>query len=782
MNKRIIFHIGPPKTGSSAIQLFLHSHRKTLASLGVIYPKHSIDGNGISSGNAREVCSEGSDGRLVLDGQKLSRVLSAFENNQNSRILLLSSESFFRIVDDITRVLPHAEIICFVRNPVEYQLSIYNQSVKRHGNQSLFQPNQRLNLGQWETLLKVGEQISPDQFHCFAYKPPGHKNNVISDVLEVLGLRDQFNVPGHAVNVSYSFAALEVKRWLNKFRLETLQADIDTYLQAASQNAPRYRLINDDLLKNYRSQLEAVTARFEKLLSDPDSQSITRALSELTELPIRQQPASYDEIAELAARLKREKPALYRAISLLVSKSEGSDKDPFAELFRASQFQLLFGKLALFPKSALKKMKHIKGSSEPNIPFLQIPEELKQAVRLSDIELLPLVDGSNPARVKGGIRGSAVPGFAQQFRFTDVRQNAPMKMSVTHLDVINEYPETSDFKGGEYYYGGPVFSNFGHFLAECIHRLAPFEALRQESSVKQVIFQPHRYRRKAGLVLPVLPAHFYDVLSYLGISRNAVLIQHKAFKVEKLWVAPQQSYFRSREPVSKAYLDFLSDCEKRANIGTDTSYPERIYISRTPFMLRGSFAGELYLERLLSKQGYSIFRPEALSIREQLMHYKNAKEIVVAEGAALHVMELMGKIPGRVTVIQRRKLTSRMFAPLLKPRAADIAFFEDVRELPSLFVPQGQQSAAHGSAMSVLNASLFETFISNRLNIRDFNQEEFHSQIAKDIKTYYNTYAPALLDNKSLTSIPVRFTVAVKEMQQEGMLIMAEDWDNLEQR
>ncbi|WP_296046097.1 sulfotransferase, partial [uncultured Alteromonas sp.] len=169
MKKRVIFHVGPPKTGSSAIQQFLHQHRQQLLASGVLYPAHSVDENGISSGNAREVCSEDAEGRLALDQQKLTRLLDAFQQNPKATILLLSSESFFRIVDDITEAVPAAEIICFLRNPVEFQLSIYNQSVKRHGNHKPFTPGKRLNLGQWETILKAANQLEDHQLHCFAY-------------------------------------------------------------------------------------------------------------------------------------------------------------------------------------------------------------------------------------------------------------------------------------------------------------------------------------------------------------------------------------------------------------------------------------------------------------------------------------------------------------------------------------------------------------------------------------------------------------------------------------
>lgn len=49
--KSILIHAGPGKTGSSALQKFLHSHRNELAAQGVLYPEHQLDANGISSGH-----------------------------------------------------------------------------------------------------------------------------------------------------------------------------------------------------------------------------------------------------------------------------------------------------------------------------------------------------------------------------------------------------------------------------------------------------------------------------------------------------------------------------------------------------------------------------------------------------------------------------------------------------------------------------------------------------------------------------------------------------------
>ena len=46
--------------------------------------------------------------------------------------MLLSSEFFFREMDEFKLHIPNAKFIAYIRNPLETKESSYNQSVKRH--------------------------------------------------------------------------------------------------------------------------------------------------------------------------------------------------------------------------------------------------------------------------------------------------------------------------------------------------------------------------------------------------------------------------------------------------------------------------------------------------------------------------------------------------------------------------------------------------------------------------------------------------------------------------
>ncbi len=776
MNKRIIFHVGPPKTGSSAIQQFLHQHRQQLLASGVLYPAHSVDENGISSGNAREICAPDPEGRLVLDHQKLTHVLNTFEKNPRAKILLLSSESFFRILDDIIRAVPDAEIICFLRNPVEFQLSIYNQSVKRHGNQKPFTPGKRLNLGQWESVLKAAKQLEAHQLHCFAYKNHGEKGNVIADVAGVLGLQDAFSVNENSVNVSYSFAALELKRWLNQFPISALQGELDAYLQAASAGSGRYRLLDDETLSAYKEQLADVTTKFQQLLPEQDWQVVTEALKKVAALPWYQQGVYESDIAGLVCQLRRDKPMLFRTLSVIVDSAKlPADDASLKHLFELSHGARWLAALPLFCKRMVGEIRQ-KLNASASRPQLQPAASLNNAVKITNADIIPQLSGSTPARVRGGVRAQEMPDFAHQFRHQQITAEQTAPVCVTDTKVLAEQSQITRNKKGHYYYGGPAFSNFGHFIAESIHRLAALPGAKQQANISKVLILPQLRRRLRKLAKPLLPPNFYEILDYLGVDKSRVVLVDKPQRVENLWVAPQQSLFRTRSEISADYRQFLLQCERRAGIVPDKQLPAKIYVSRTPFLLRGSFAGERYVEQCLACHGYTIFRPENHSLHAQLRYYKSATEIVLAEGAALHVMELLGDIPARITVLQRRTNADYLFGPLLAARCKNVDFFGALKVLPSLFVVKGYKSAAHGSALSVLHAETLKDYLSHRLAIRDFDCDEFLATTHQDIASYFHAYAKSLRANNDVQQLPDQFIQKVKEIEPTHLGCMPANW------
>ena len=73
LNKEIYIHVGPPKTGTSAVQKWLSSNQSFLKKQGVFYPSHSVDANGVSSGNVKSVYDIDENKQLCLNKSSLNK-------------------------------------------------------------------------------------------------------------------------------------------------------------------------------------------------------------------------------------------------------------------------------------------------------------------------------------------------------------------------------------------------------------------------------------------------------------------------------------------------------------------------------------------------------------------------------------------------------------------------------------------------------------------------------------------------------------------------------------
>ena len=263
LNKEIYIHVGPPKTGTSAVQKWLSSNQSFLKKQGVFYPSHSVDANGVSSGNVKSVYDIDENKQLCLNKVRLTNLIDTFHKSEYS-ILLLSSEFFFREMDEFKLHIPNAKFIAYIRNPLETKESSYNQSVKRHFQVKKINVVRRKQLPFMVRLVEFSEQFGEQDLVLRLYgERYFHHNNIVSDLLTVIGI--ELNVELPLVNNSYQFEAREFKRWFNQFHLEDYQANVDRALQGYLEGCGQYSLIPqkqyiDDLIY-YASMLEKYTTK-----------------------------------------------------------------------------------------------------------------------------------------------------------------------------------------------------------------------------------------------------------------------------------------------------------------------------------------------------------------------------------------------------------------------------------------------------------------------------------------------------------------------------------------
>ena len=122
-----------------------------------------------------------------------------------------------------------------------------------------------------------------------------------------------------------------------------------------------------------------------------------------------------------------------------------------------------------------------------------------------------------------------------------------------------------------------------------------------------------------------------------------------------------------------------------------------LYVSRAGMEAR--FAGESYLEEVLRAAGVRVLRPERLSLPEQLRSYRDAAQLVYAEGSALHALQLLGRVDADVAVLERRPGT-RLAQDNLRPRVRTLHYEEVASGLVHGILPTGRPALPKGLSVA----------------------------------------------------------------------------------
>ena len=233
------------------------------------------------------------------------------------------------------------------------------------------------------------------------------------------------------------------------------------------------------------------------------------------------------------------------------------------------------------------------------------------------------------------------------------------------VDWFDGHEATSEPLLGEYVYLGPVYEHFGHFMSEMVHRLLPA--------------MPHLAGRKLLLISTVaeqpqpfgsLPAFCQDVYRFFSVDPDRVVIQTQDRVVEQLHVFQQGSDFGGGP--KPGYLDSLAAFSDRLLWRQPASPAKRakVYVSRSALPGGGGFLGERYVEHVLEEQGFTIARPETMTLIDQMQLYRQAEVIVFPEGSACHGVELLGAGSlGTVIFLARRLDHMEIFRRVLAPRS-----------------------------------------------------------------------------------------------------------------
>ncbi len=324
LTKQIYIHVGPGKTGSSALQKYLLENRQQLLQQGIFYPAHSIDKSGISSGNFWSIYKETKNAAAEISAEKLNQLMADFEK-QKAHTLILSSEAFFMRIPEITKLIPGARLICYLRSPIDNIESVYNQSVKRHGNSKTFaetfpQPNFAI-LRQLEAYLK---SLRDERFILRYYHPDCfNEGSIINDFFKALDLPLPAPTKADQINPSYSLEALELKRRLNELSLSPLALlKLDDLLQNF-RGTQEFSLLPPSDYAEFKQLVLRNLGQFFKLHPFPDSDCLISAIEREKQKPYYSQADSTVQSGALLLYLKNMDSGLYQYLMDKTDQREG---------------------------------------------------------------------------------------------------------------------------------------------------------------------------------------------------------------------------------------------------------------------------------------------------------------------------------------------------------------------------------------------------------------------------------------------------------------------------
>jgi hypothetical protein len=233
----LYIHIGPGKTGTSVIQYWSVLNRRFLKRNGIYYPNHNVDSNGVSGGHDGLFFDKCDKVKWDINKNKAYDFIADYKS-QNYPVTLISNERYYLYIDELVEIFPDAKFIFYIRSTLENLESRYNQRVKRKGISIPIQEDiGNYDVRPYESLLTGISKHGREKFIVRLYDrnlfPEG---NILYDFYSIFNLSKLPKIIRKTINSSYSFEALEFKRWINQF-------DLDNH----------YGLTLDPLLQRYPS-------------------------------------------------------------------------------------------------------------------------------------------------------------------------------------------------------------------------------------------------------------------------------------------------------------------------------------------------------------------------------------------------------------------------------------------------------------------------------------------------------------------------------------------------
>ena len=301
----------------------------------------------------------------------------------------------------------------------------------------------------------------------------------------------------------------------------------------------------------------------------------------------------------------------------------------------------------------------------------------------------PLGDSDSPSHLSGGlVFGPEFPEWTSKFRH--IHFLGPSG-EIAYADSISDprdhevSPSSLPIFDDEFIYLGAFYDHFGHFMAECVHRL--YIALEFNKN------------RGSKFCLVLWPNHKDDLnsfqvqaLEWMGIDPEDVMIVREDCIFRRLLVPSQVSClgFGDSDP---AYINFLTKVTSGNLDSGVQSLSKTVFVSRSPYVSTGGTLGESFMDEFFEGHGSIVLRPEKLSLKDQIQAYLSTDRLVFSEGSAVHGLELVGRIEARGYMLGRgRPNASKTISKLGEARFDSWFNDQSQKTLPSLYPLSGSNA------------------------------------------------------------------------------------------
>jgi len=246
---------------------------------------------------------------------------------------------------------------------------------------------------------------------------------------------------------------------------------------------------------------------------------------------------------------------------------------------------------------------------------------------LKNLPLGPVQSFHNP--IKGGfMRPSRLPVYLRH-----IRRHAVEDRDFGEITELHPHKPAPD--GQVYVYGGLVQNHFGHMIGEHIHRLWAIKDIEQQTGKRACIL----FARAEGC--SSTPDIFEHLMHVLGIV-NWQFIDRPSI-IPEIYI-PELAK-RIGSPAHPKLQSWLEDIASRNQLKGEST--GKIALTRGHLPLR-PLLGEPLLEAHLRTEGYRLFKPEQHSLKAQLKTLYNAEKIIIADGSAAHLFDLLPPIAAQV--------------------------------------------------------------------------------------------------------------------------------------